>query len=195
MASLYDLLGADQPAQYDIYDAPGMGISPALTPTAEGGAGRGATNSMMQRLMQLLASQRQPQPAVIQNQAPQMPALLPPAGQASQSSQGFLSNSKHGVDLGTIMKLAAIAASAGAAAPAVAGATGAAGAAGAGAGAASGGGAMGMMGMFGNLLGGMGGGQKPKQTMQLPTFQPNTSPLIPRGVDLYQTRQSPSLFG
>jgi hypothetical protein len=152
-----------------------------------------------------------------QQPVPPQPAPLPPSGDQASSQKGFLGsskggligiNSKKGIDLEALMKIAAIAGTAGAAAPAVAGAAGvaagageAAGAAGAAAptaGAAAGGGMFGgmfggaggggnMMGMLGNLFGGKKGGTASPVLAQPAPQQ--TGPLVPRSVDLFTQRQ------
>jgi hypothetical protein len=202
--SLYDLLGSNQsapPAHYDVYDAPDTGFQAVPTRATQAGMER-TQPSMAAQLMSFLRSQKTPdwggKPSGGQS-IPALPSYLPPDQPKQASTQGFLVNSQHGVDLGTIVKLAAIAASMGAAAPAVAGAAGAgAGAAGAGAGAAGaagaeaagGGGAMGMlgglggggggggaMGMLGGIFGGGGEKKSALPPMLMPAPQVNTSRL------------------
>ena len=159
MPSLYDLMQPNQPAMFDIYDAPNVGPSASPTPASQPGMGGQDWVRMLTALAQQGGGGT---PIIAQGQsAPPTPprgAAAPMAPRSGGSRAGFISDSRSGFNIDDLMKVAAIVGTMGAGA----GALGAMGAAGSGAGAAGGaagaGGGMGSMGGIMSMLGGMGGG-------------------------------------
>ena len=193
--SLFDVIGG-RPERYDTYDQPNVGPTPVLQqPQAQ-------ANQSWTDMLGKMAQQW------TQGQGSGAPMASMPAARASGSSQGFLSNSRQGLDIGTLMKIASMAYGGGmmpAAAPA-AGAMGGGASMAPGA-AATGGASGGMGGMFGGIMGsgsqgagglsGILGGYQGKDVPR-PTFAEmppvNRNPLIPQGVNAFDIRNYPQPY-
>jgi hypothetical protein len=148
--SLFDVIGG-RPERFDVYDQPNVGPTPVLQQ-----APAQADQSWTQMLGQMAKR-------YMDNQGAATPSGSLQSARPSGSSQGLLSNSRSGVDIGTVIKIASAIYGAPAAAPAAGAMGGGAGmapgmavAADAAPAAASGGGSM--MGGMGSMFGGGGGG-------------------------------------